>query len=149
MATTPQPLADYFAELRDPRVQLKCVHNFMDIILIVVCATIGGADDFVSVAQFAKAKERWFRDRLGLQLANGIPSRDTLNRVFAVIDPTHFRKCFLGWVESMSDRLQLKQIPIDGKAMRGSKRKTSAGHRTAHMIDDIYASHLATVTRPS
>ena len=66
MATPPRTLADYFAELRDPRVQLKCVHNFMDIILIVVCATIGGADDFVSVAQFAKAKEEWFRTRLGL-----------------------------------------------------------------------------------
>jgi predicted transposase YbfD/YdcC len=134
MATTPRPLADYFAELRDPRVQLKCVHNFMDIILIVVCATIGGADDFVSVAQFAQAKEDWFRDRLGLQLDNGIPSHDTLNRVFAIIHPTQFQKCFLGWAESMSDRLKLKQIPIDGKAMRGSKRKTSAGSRTVQIV---------------
>lgn len=134
MATTPRPLADYFAELRDPRVQLKCAHNFMDIILIVVCATIGGADDFVSVAQFAQAKENWFRDRLGLQLDNGIPSHDTLNRVFAIIHPTQFQKCFLGWVESMSDRLKLKQIPIDGKAMRGSKRKTSAGARTVQIV---------------
>ena len=134
MATTPRPLADYFAELRDPRVTLKCVHNFMDIILIVVCATIGGADDFVSVAHFAKAKEEWFRDRLGLQLDNGIPSHDTLNRVFAIIHPTQFQKCFLGWVESMSDRLKLKQIPIDGKAMRGSKRKTSAGARTVQIV---------------
>ena len=92
MATTPRPLADYFAELRDPRVQLKCVHDFMDIILIVVCATIGGADDFVSVAQFAKAKEEWFRTRLGLQLKNGIPSHDTFNRVFAIIHPTHFQR---------------------------------------------------------
>jgi predicted transposase YbfD/YdcC len=134
MANPPRPLADYFVELRDPRVQLKCMHNFMDIILIVVCATIGGADDFVSVAQFAKAKEDWFRDRLGLQLDNGIPSHDTLNRVFAIIHPTHFQKCFLGWVESMSDRLKLKQIPIDGKAMRGSKRKTSAGSRTVQIV---------------
>src|SRR6478672_11054920 len=131
---TPRPLADYFAELRDPRVQLKCAHNFMDIILIVVCATIGGADDFVSVAQFAEAKEDWFRDRLGLTLDNGIPSHDTLNRVFAIIHPTHFQKCFLGWVEAMSDRLKLKQIPIDGKAMRGSKRKTSAGARTVQIV---------------
>jgi predicted transposase YbfD/YdcC len=134
MATTPRPLADYFAELRDPRVQLKCTHDFMDIILIVVCATIGGADDFVGVAQFAKAKEEWFRDRLGLKLANGIPSHDTLNRVFAIINPIHFQKCFLGWVESLSNRLQLKQLPIDGKAMRGSKRKTSAGSRTVQIV---------------
>jgi len=134
MATTPRPLADYFAELRDPRVTLKCVHNFMDIILIVVVATIGGADDFVSVAQFAQAKKEWFRTRLGLQLDNGIPSHDTLNRVFAIIHPTQFQKCFLGWVESMSDRLKLKQIPIDGKAMRGSRRKTSAGSRTVQIV---------------
>ena len=124
MATTPRPLADYFADLRDPRVQLKCDHNFMDIILIVVCATVAGADDFVAMAAFAKAKEDWFRSRLGLTLDNGIPSHDTLNRVFAIINPTQFQKCFLGWVESMSDGLKLKQIPIDGKAMRGSKRKT-------------------------
>jgi len=135
MSTTPRPLADYFAELPDPRVQLKCIHNFLDIILIVVVATIGGADDFVSVAQFAKAKEQWFRDRLGLKLENGIPSHDTLNRVFAIIHPTHFQKCFLGWVESMSDRLKLKPIPIDGKAMRGSKRKTSAGSRTVQVVN--------------
>ena len=119
MGTTPRPLADYFAELRDPRVQLKCVHNFMDIVLIVVVATIGGADDFVSVAAFARAKEEWFRERLGLQLDNGIPSHDTLNRVFAIIRPTQFLNCFMGWVESLSDRLKLKHIPIDGKACGG------------------------------
>ncbi len=80
MADSPRSLVDYFAELRDPRVQLKCVHDFMDMILIVVVATIGRADDFVSIVEFAEAKEDWFRDRLSLKLTNGIPSHDTLNR---------------------------------------------------------------------
>jgi predicted transposase YbfD/YdcC len=134
MPTPPRPLADYFAELRDPRVQLKCEHEFLAIILIVVCATVAGADDFVAMAAFARAREGWFRDRLGLTLDNGIPSHDTLNRVFAIISPAQFQKCFLGWVESMSDRLALKQIPIDGKAMRGSRRKTAAGYRTVQIV---------------
>jgi predicted transposase YbfD/YdcC len=134
MEDTLRSLADYFAELRDPRVQLKCDHEFMDIILIVVVATIGGADDFVSVTTFAKAKKDWFRDRLGLKLANGIPSHDTINRVFAIINPTQFQKCFIGWVESISDQLKLKQISIDGKAMRGSKRQTAAGDRTVQIV---------------
>ena len=125
--TKPRPLADYFAELRDPRVQLKCEHDFLAIILIVVCATIGGADDFVSIANFAKAKQAWFRDRLKLKLDNGIPSHDTLTRVFAILNPAQFHACFLQWVEAMSDTLRLKQIPIDGKAMRGSKRKGADG----------------------
>jgi len=134
MATPPRPLADYFADLRDPRVQLKCEHDFRAIILIVVCATVAGADDFVAMSAFAKAKEDWFRDRLGLTLDNGVPSHDTLNRVFAAIRPDEFGRCFIGWVESMSDRLKLKQIPIDGKTLRGSKRKTAAGYRTTQIV---------------
>ncbi len=134
MATTPRPLADDFAALRDPRIALKCEHDFMAIILIVVCATLAGADDFVSMATFAHAKRTWFRERLGLNLDNGIPSHDTLNRVFAAIRPDEFGACFLGWVEAMSDRLKLKQVAIDGKAMRGSKRKTGAGDRTVRIV---------------
>jgi predicted transposase YbfD/YdcC len=134
MAAGPRPLAEYFADLRDPRIALKCQHDFTAIILIVVCATIAGADDVGSMATFAHAKRAWFRDRLGLNLDNGIPSHDTLNRVFAAIRPDEFGTCFLGWVESMSDRLTLKQIAIDGKAMRGSRRKTGAGYRTVQIV---------------
>jgi predicted transposase YbfD/YdcC len=134
MATTPRPLADSFAALRDPRIALKCEHDFMAIILIVVCATLAGADDFVSMATFANAKRTWFRERLGLNLDNGIPSHDTLNRVFAAIRPDEFGACFLGWVEAMSDRLKLKQVAIDGKAMRGSKRETGTGYRTVQIV---------------
>jgi len=132
---TRMSFTDCFSELRDPRVNLKCEHRFMDIVLIVVCGTIAGADDFVSIAQFAKAKQAWLRDRLGLKLDNGIPSHDTLTRVFALISPTQFQECFLKWIESMSDTLKLKQIPIDGKAMRGSKRKGADGvYRTVQIV---------------
>src|SRR3954462_9407124 len=103
MATTPPPPADYLADPRDPRVALKCDHDFMSIILIVVCATLAGADDFVGMATFARARQVWFRERLGLNLDTGIPSHDTLNRVFAAIRPDEFGRCFLGWVASLSD----------------------------------------------
>lgn len=136
----PRPLAEYFSDLRDPRVQLKCDHDFMAIVLIVVCATIAGADDFVSIEMFAKAKQSWFRDRLGLKLDNGIPSHDTFNRVFALLSPSQFQECFLKWVESMADTLRLKQIPIDGKAMRGSRRKTADGACRTVQIVSAWAS---------
>jgi predicted transposase YbfD/YdcC len=95
----------------------------MDIILIVLCATIAGADDFVAIAAFAKAKDDWLRERLGLELPNGIPSHDVLNRVFAAIRPEEFHACFAAWVADVTSGLKLKQIAIDGKSHRGSKKK--------------------------
>jgi predicted transposase YbfD/YdcC len=135
-----RPLAEYFAKLPDRRIQLKCHHNLMDIILIVICGTIAGADDFVACEAFARSKETWLRERLGLKLPNGIPSHDTLNRVCATIRPEEFQDCFLGWVADVSTTLKLKQIPIDGKTMRGSKRKTATGSYKATHIVSAWAS---------
>jgi predicted transposase YbfD/YdcC len=101
----------------------KCKHLFMDIIMIVVCGTIAGADDFVAIAAFAKAKADWLRKRLGLELPNGIPSHDVLNRVFAAIRPEEFHACFAGWVADVSAGLKFTHIAIDGKSQRGSKTK--------------------------
>jgi len=135
MTATPRPLVDYFADLNDTRIQLKCKYDFMSIVLIVVCATIGGADDFVSMAAFARAKKEWFRKTFGLEFPDDTPpSHDTLNRVFATINPTEFGRCFLNWVEAISDRVKVKQIAIDGKAMRGSRRKTADGYRTVQIV---------------
>jgi len=106
----------------------------MAIILIVVRATLAGADDFVRLVAFATARRTWFRERLGLHMDNGIPSHDTLNRDFAAVRPDEFGACFLGRVEAMSDRLKVKQIAIDGKAVRGSRRKTGAGYRTVQVV---------------
>jgi len=135
-----RPLTEYFSKLPDRRIQLRCRHEFMDIILIVLCGTIGGADDFVSIAEFAKAKEKWLRERLGLKLPEGIPSHDTLNRVFATIRAKEFHDCFLGWVADVVGPLKLKHIPIDGKTMRGSKKKTPKGACKAVHIVSAWAS---------
>lgn len=117
-------LGDFFSDVCDPRVTGRCHHDLLDVILIVICGTIAGANDFVSIASFARSKETWLRERLGLKLANGVPSHDTLTRVFAVVNPKQFNECFLAWVAVAADRLKVKQIPIDGKAMRGSRKGT-------------------------
>ena len=131
----PRPLMEYFAEIPDPRVELKCLHDLIDIIMIVTCGTIVGADDFVLIAEFARAKESRFRERLGLKLRNGIPSHDTLNRAFALVHPEAFHRCFSAWVSDASEVLKRTHIPIDGKAMRGSKRPTGTGAcKTVHVV---------------
>jgi predicted transposase YbfD/YdcC len=129
--TPPRTLRDFFLDLPDPRVVGRSQHELVDIVLLVLCGTIGGADDFVSIAAFAKAKEAWLRDRLRLRLPNGIPSHDTLMRVFALLEPQAFHERFLAWVAVASEQLKVKHIPIDGKTMRGSG---TASQRMRHVV---------------
>jgi len=55
-------------------------HQLIDIITIAVCAIICGAEDWVGVETFGKAKQDWFSQFL--ELSNGVPSHDTFNSVF-------------------------------------------------------------------
>ena len=57
-ATQPQPLIDRFSALEDPRQAWKVVDPLPEVLLLVLCATLAGADDFVEV-------EAWGEEHLG------------------------------------------------------------------------------------
>ena len=86
----------HFAELRDPRKGTLRYHNFMDIIVIGICAVICGADDYEAMAEFGRSKVQWLSTFL--ELPNGIPAHDTFWRVFEALDPEQFQQCFLSWM---------------------------------------------------
>ena len=50
-------------------------HDLATILVIAICASIAGANDWVAVAEFGRSKQAWFRTFL--DLPNGIPSHDT------------------------------------------------------------------------
>ena len=52
---------------------------------------------------------------------NGIPSEDTINRVFSSINSVEFETCFIEWVNSISGLKNGQVIAIDGKTIRGAK----------------------------
>jgi predicted transposase YbfD/YdcC len=57
-----------------------------------------------------------------LLLKNGIPSHDTINRVFQALNPNSFEKCFIEWVQELKHTGKIERvIAIDGKTVRGSK----------------------------
>lgn len=86
-------LATIFAAVEDPRVERTKQHRLVDIITIAVCGVICGAEGWVEIEEFGKAKAAWFHSWLALP--NGIPSHDTFGRVFARLDPKQFEACFL------------------------------------------------------
>ena len=112
-------LADYLKAIPDPRVERTRYHDLMDILLLSICAVISGATGWTDIETYGKTKESWLKQFLKLE--NGIPSHDTIGRVFARLDGEQFERCFINWVKSLG---QVEgQIMIDGKTLRGSYDK--------------------------
>lgn len=66
----------FFADLPGPRRETRNkLHKLEDIVMITLCAVLGGFEDWVSIEDFGHANEEWLRGFL--ELPNGIPSHDT------------------------------------------------------------------------
>src|SRR5690606_26427194 len=84
-ADAPRDLLGHFDDLQDPRVERTRLHRLDDILAIAILAVICGADGWVDMEQFGRAKHDWLKTFL--HLPNGIPSHDTFGRVFTTLDP--------------------------------------------------------------
>ena len=78
----------------DLRQQKKIKHLMKDIIAIVFFAKIANADEWTQIHLFAVEKEEYLRKYL--ELPNGIPSHDTIQRVFALVSPEFLKNIKLG-----------------------------------------------------
>jgi len=115
-----QDLISLFGDMPDPRLDRKKLHQLGDIIAIAILAVICGAESWVDIEEFGESRYEWLK--FFLELPNGIPSHDTFNRVFSLIDPEEFELRFVEWVEMISGKLQ-GQVVIDGKILEGSGNK--------------------------
>ena len=115
----PQPAGisrvEHFAALEDPRQAAKVLYPLPEILLLLLSATLAGADDCVEI-------ELWGREQLAflrrfLPYKHGIPSHDTLTGVLAALDPALFKACFVRWVEGLCE-VEPDLIAIDGKTSR-------------------------------
>ena len=130
-------LQKHFETIEDPRQAGKVEYNLHEIIVMTICAVIGGAEYWEDIVDFCKAKEGWFRDRLGLKLENGIASHDTFQRIFAILRPEELERCFENWTQSVRVKTKGEIVSIDGKSLRGSRSET---HPVVHMVS-AWASH--------
>ena len=124
-------LVESFSYIDDPRSDSGKRHDLMDIISIAICAVICGAEGWSDVELFGRSKYDWLRRFL--KLPNGIPSHDTFGRVFSLIDPAQFQRCFIHWVKGVSELTQGEVIAIDGKTLRRSYDR-SRGKSAIHMV---------------
>jgi predicted transposase YbfD/YdcC len=133
-------LVQRLKDLDDPRVTGRCDHALVDILVIVLCAVMAGAEGWDDIEGWGEANEE--RLRQYLELRNGIPGHDTIRRVFEAIDPKRLEAVLLEWVGHVCPALG-GVIAIDGKSVRGSG-STCRGQRALHVVS-AYASEMGLV----
>lgn len=112
-------LGGHFDAIPDPRREQGRCHALSDLFALTLCAFTAGAETLVAVEAFGHAQVDWLRRFV--PMTGGIPSHDTLSRVFALLDRDHFEAAFAAWAAEAFERTEGQTAPVvavDGKRLR-------------------------------
>ncbi len=123
-------LVEHFSALEDPRQAWKVVYPLPEILLLVLCATLAGAEDFVEARLWGRRNLAFLRRFV--PFAHGVPSHDTLNDVVNALDPALFKTCFVAWVDELRDS-EPDIVAIDGKTSRRTHNRAK-GREPLHLV---------------
>lgn len=112
----------FFADVPDFRLNRRKKHELLDILVITLLAVICGADNYEEVALYGQQKQAFLQTFL--KLDNGIPSHDTFNRVFRLLDSKAFAASLHRWSRQIINQLRplMPQIQVDGKVLRATAK---------------------------
>ena len=124
-------------QMKDPRRTSKgnLKHPLVDILFLVVSAVVSGCNDWESIAVFGESQLSWLRKFYPYK--NGIPSHDTINRVFSALNPKEFGERFITWTQEVCTLSEGEVVAIDGKTIRRSYDKNH--HQPAFHMISAYA----------
>lgn len=105
-----------FGSLPDHRCGNRKSHDLTEILFIAICTLLTGGRSFYDMEDCGQGWLEWFKKYLKLE--GGIPSHDTFNRVFQMIEPSRFEECFSHWTKELRQDLGREVIAVDGKTHR-------------------------------
>lgn len=124
-------LLKHFESLDDPRVDRTKRYPLIEIIFLIISATISGCEGWKSVRDFGVMKLDWLKQFLPYE--NGIPVDDTIARVMRRLNTKQFEACFISWMRDVAKTTEGDVVAIDGKTLRRSY--DSAAEKSAiHMV---------------
>ena len=108
----------HFRSLQDPRVERTKKYPLIELIFLIISATISGCEGWKPIRDFGMLKLDWLRQFFPYE--EGIPVDDTIARVMRKLDNKQFASCFMRWIQGVSKLTDGDLIAIDGKTLRGS-----------------------------
>lgn len=124
-------LLSHFKTLEDPRIDRTKRYPLIEIIFLIISATISGCEGWKSIRDFGLLKLDWLRQFLPYE--NGIPVDDTIARVMRKLNTKQFANCFKSWIRAVTKATDGDVIAIDGKTLRRSFN-TSDEKSAIHMV---------------
>lgn len=110
----------------DTRYQPNVKHKIEDIILITLFAVLAKCNEWTEIESFAKKKEKWLRKYL--ELPNGVPSHDTIQRVVSILNPHTLYSDTINYLINKINLITSNDtrdiLSMDGKTSNGSSRST-------------------------
>ena len=121
----------------DLRQAKKVRHKMSDIIALVYFALLANAEDWVEIEVFGREHEAFLRRYL--ELPNGIPSHDTIQRVFTMVSPEFLQTFQTLWNEMLNSNEgeKIKKIfALDGKTQCGNGNKKQKANHIVSAVDE-------------
>jgi len=127
----------YLSTVIDMRQKKKIKHKMSEIIDLVFFAMLSNAEEWTEIEVFGKEHEEFLRQYL--ELPNGIPSHDTIQRVFAMVSPEFMGKFQRMWNEALTsdegEKIR-KVLALDGKTQRGNGNKNQSVNHIVSAVDE-------------
>src|SRR5271157_5266119 len=131
---------DHMRVVPDHRIPGMVTYPLDEVLLATLVGVVCGADDWEGVEEVATGALEWLCGFL--PFANGIPTAQTLRKVFRLLDTRALQRGFAAWAASL--RAEAREvIAVDGKTLRGSK--TSPDGKGALHLVSAYATEAGLV----
>jgi len=130
------PLIVILERVEDPR-KPSCNfrHSLTTILLICLVGMLSGAEDWEEIFYCAVGQEEWLKQYV--DLSNGIPSRQTIERVMSILPTETLEKLLAdcSWlvVKGATGGLKGDIVSFDGKTMKGT-RGWAPEHKALHLL---------------
>jgi predicted transposase YbfD/YdcC len=132
-----EELLNYLSMVNDNRQEKKVQHKMGDIIALVFFATLANMNEWIAIEIFGREHEGFLRKYL--ELRNGIPSHDTIQRVFAMVSPEFLEGFQTRWNQLLNkgEGEKIKNLlAIDGKTQRGNGNKNRKANHIVSAVDE-------------
>ena len=126
-----EDLSVHFSEIADPRIDRRKKYPLPEILFLALYGALLRVESWRGLEVLGEGKLDFLRRFF--PFSSGVPSHQTIARVFSLLQPRVFEDFFMTWMAAVGGSNAGKQIALDGKSLKGSADK-GAGKAALHLL---------------